>query len=588
MLRIPSLESIGTEIAGVARRFPLVCVVLVMVAVTGQLVIDAWERDAGRLLAAGSFGVPALVATALWRETRQGARWTWILDALVLALLGLFAWSWPHWSDELAWRRLLHANLAGLLAVAVMPFVGRGWREVFWPFDRTLFVRFVVASIFAAVLFAGLGLAIASVETLFGLEIDDEIYPRLFVALVTVFHPLYVLSGVPRDLPALRDDRDFPRPLRVFAQSILLPLVAVYLVILLAYLGRVVLTQEWPSGWIGWLVSAVAVAGLLAVVLLDPVARERGGGWVPRVTFGWFAAMIPSLVMLLMALGKRVDQYGITENRYFLGVLAIWLLVLCLARVARTWRDPRWIPGTLAVVTLLTIAGPWGAYAVARHSQTERLMDLLDRVDRLEDGRAVASATSVPDSIASEIGATVRYLARTHGVESLEPVFVDARDSLRAVDARGAHEVVARALESIDVPVVVPSAPGGGTWFDLGVTGHSEPLAVTGYDYAWRVEVFGGRAQTLELRESSLRVRLDGSRLVATWAEADTAFVLALDEAIAAARRSLRASAPAREAAPVTISAGPARLLVTGLGGTEGDGEPVVETLSGLLLLRAP
>jgi len=500
MARVPSFDFLTASIERIARRFPLVLAVVALVAIALQVLIDEPRDLAIRVLVAGSFAVPALIATALTREMRPG-RTGWLLDAAVLVVAIGFAWIWPSWTDEIAFRRLAQANLAGLLAAAALPFVGGG-RAEFWPFNRSLFVRFVVASIFAVVLFVGLGLAIAAVEKLFGLSIDDEVYPRLMAVLATVFHPLYVLGGIPDPLRSLADDRDFPRPLRVFAQFILLPLVSLYLLILLAYLGRVVLTQEWPEGWIGWLVSAVAVAGLLAVLLLDPVAREERGSWVGVAARVYFAAMLPALVMLLMALGKRVGQYGITENRYFLGALAVWMLVLCATRTARLWKDPRWIPATLALVVIVTSVGPWSAYAVSRRSQSDRLEELLAAVGRLENGVAVRDSTAFEMEDAEALQSTIRYLVDTHGRSSIDPWFealaeeIDPPTDSTVPPSRrvGGYLVARRAIEAL------------GLWSDLATDGGK--LAFFDVPYVRRVDE---EAVTLGDVEYGLQLRFLGA-----------------------------------------------------------------------------
>ena len=43
----------------------------------------------------------------------------------------------------------------------------------------------------------------------------------------------------------------------MFAQYTLVPLVSMYLVILTLYFGKVVVTWDWPQGWIGYLVSLI-------------------------------------------------------------------------------------------------------------------------------------------------------------------------------------------------------------------------------------------------------------------------------------------------------------------------------------------
>jgi hypothetical protein len=83
--------------------------------------------------------------------------------------------------------------------------------------------------------------------------------------------------------------------------------------------------------------------------------------------------MLPAIAMLLAAIGKRVFQYGITEDRYFIAVLSLWLTAIAITFIARRNADIRWIPITLSLLAFATAFGPWGAYTVSRDSQLGHL-----------------------------------------------------------------------------------------------------------------------------------------------------------------------------------------------------------------------
>ena len=97
---------------------------------------------------------------------------------------------------------------------------------------------------------ATLALALAALDKLFGIDVDEKNYPRLWCLIAFVFNTWYFLGGVPRWLGELERTSEYPQVLKVFSQFILVPLVLLYLLILTAYLGRVAITREWPSGWI--------------------------------------------------------------------------------------------------------------------------------------------------------------------------------------------------------------------------------------------------------------------------------------------------------------------------------------------------
>ena len=146
--------------------------------------------------------------------------------------------------------------------------------------------------------------------------------------------------------------------LKLFSQYILTPLVFIYLLILLAYLVKIVIGGEWPSGWIGWLVTSVAVAGLLGFLLIHPLRDDPDEPWIRTYSRGLFVGLIPAAIMLLVAFWKRIIPYGLTELRLLGILLGFWLLVIAVWYTVRQRAGIRLIPLTLAILLLVTVYGP--------------------------------------------------------------------------------------------------------------------------------------------------------------------------------------------------------------------------------------
>ena len=344
--------------------------------------------------------------------------------SIALAMLIAFFLSWPHWSEAIRFRRTVQLAVGFHLLVAYLPFMVPGERNGFWQFNRTLFLRLLIGAIYSGVLFVGLSIALLALDKLLGVDVDGKIYGRLFVAIAFVFNTWFFLGGVPSDLPALDRREDYPPGLKLFSQYILTPIVAVYIVILTAYMIRIIVTGVWPSGWIGYLVSSVAVVGMLSLLLVHPIQDRPENRWVRTYARGFYIALLPSIAMLLLAIYKRVEQYGITENRYFLIVLALWLAGIAVYFTVRRPGNIKVVPATLAVLALATSLGPWGAYAVSRRSQEARL-DRLLTANGLWTGSAIrpaAAADSVSFETQQELSAVLEYLVDVHGARTLQPL----------------------------------------------------------------------------------------------------------------------------------------------------------------------
>jgi hypothetical protein len=416
-VQFPSIKSALSGAGATFRRFPLALLSGLAACVVAIAMIEGPERDwMPRFLATSVIGIALFTAAGTSAErfglatARRG-----LLNAAVMASLVVIYLLSLDWTDPLATLRFIQLLVLAHLCVAVGPYIATDSPNGFWQYNRLLLLRFLTAAFFAAVLFAGLSVALVALDQLFGIDVPGKSYGYLMAVLAFVFHPGFFLAGVSDDFQELAILEDYPRVLKIFSQFVLIPLVTVYLVILTAYLGKVLITRTWPSGWIGYLVSSVSTAGMLALLLVHPIRRRVDSPWVNTFSRWWFVALLPSLVMLLLAVTKRIGQYGVTEERYFLLALALWMLGISLYYALTGSTNIKRIPETLLLVVLLTAVGPWSAYAVSVRSQTARLAGILERHGMGQPGALISPAAPVPLEDRVQMGAVIGYLGRTHG-----------------------------------------------------------------------------------------------------------------------------------------------------------------------------
>lgn len=485
-----SLQPLVIGAVRTARRFPLSLLSGAVCAVVAIMAIEE-VRDPdqlGRLLVTAMLGISLFLAVDLWVERRgrpmavRAALW-----AVGVLGMALFYWLWGGWAEPVRVARTMQ-TMAGLhFLVAVVPFLARGEIAGFWEFNKRLFFRAILAGVYAGVLFAGLAIALLALDKLFGVPIEDTAYPRLLAVIGFLVMTWLFLAWIPEDLAALERERSYPAGLKVFAQYLLVPIVIGYLVILTAYLVKVLITWDWPSGWIGWLVSSVAAVGIFSLLILHPAAEEDGSRWIRTYWRWFFPALLPAIAMLWLAIYQRVAQYGITENRYFLIVLSVWLAAIAIYYALSGSRNIKLIPLTLCLLAFVTLAGPVGAYRVSERSQVNRLGGLLERNGILVDGRAGTATGTVSADDRREISAVLRYLLSTHGSASIANWFADGLaglDSGRG-DARSrlAYERAQAVAARIGVPYMERWAPvGDQEHFSYNTEADSAAIPVAGYD----------------------------------------------------------------------------------------------------------
>jgi hypothetical protein len=253
-----------------------------------------------------------------------------------------------------------------------------------------------------------------------------------------------------------------------------------------------------------------------------------------------------------------VHQYGITERRYFLILLSVWLAALAVYYGVTRSRNIRVIPVSLCVAALLTLAGPWGAYAVSEGSQVGRLRATLARNGMLDGGVVRRPVREVSAADRAELSAIARYLLETHGTGAIAPWFADtsARRSVVAAGVAGRADYGAADRWADTVVTRMGAAYVGRNAGRMGAVrttySNADPptLDVRGFDY---VLTIGESAKAGP--DSTLR---------ATWAERplaarvlrgrDTLVIVPLDAMLARIReRDARRTAPS---APIQAPSG--------------------------------
>ncbi|MFA7688042.1 MAG: DUF4153 domain-containing protein [Moheibacter sp.] len=401
----------------VILRYPVVLLMaLVMAAATiYQLDLDYSNREMGfwilKIILVFSLGISLMFALKILSQ-RIGKGF--LLQSLGILFLIGFYFILPANEDdftEVYAFLLIPIYILSHLLVSFVAFLSRKNPETdFWQYNKNLFVNLVLTLIFTGVLTGGVELAVLAVDNLFNAGFDSEVYGKIFMALAILGSVFIFLLFNETGLHSLEKKGAYPVVLKFFTQFILIPLLSIYLVILYAYSIKILINWELPRGWVSYLVLAYSLIGILALLLVHPLKDETAKSWVKIFSKTFYFTLIPLVFLLFTAIFTRVLEYGYTEPRYFVLLLAIWLSVVVLYFIF--WRNPsiKFIPVSLFLFGLFALVFPYlNTFSVAKRSQKNQLEQILIENELLKDG-SINFSKVVADSVLYEIENKFEFL----------------------------------------------------------------------------------------------------------------------------------------------------------------------------------
>jgi hypothetical protein len=455
-VRLPSLQFLQKAMLDVFLRFPATMLAALTATCALFVLIEVEEKAPyAKIWMLGQLGLPLLTALALFAESRRwtGARYYGLLAGGIGALVGYY-FTLDLDGEAAEYRtmpRYLGFMLIAHLGVAFAPYLNRRRAEDFWEFNKELFAHFVTAAVFSGIIWGGLSAAILAVVELFGLVVSFNIYARLFALVGGLFLTTYFLHHVPRNFEFEEKTAHYSALFRNLCKYILIPLVILYFLILYVYGAKILLNWELPHGWVSSLVIGFSIAGIFTY-LLNYLLPQYDSAPAVRLYHRWFWwVLLPLVALLFVAIGRRILDYGVTEERFVVAHTGLWLLVTALYFSISRTDNIKFIPISLAVFAAVAVLGPFNAFTVAQYSQVRELEKLLVAAGRLESGKGKTAIMPVSADNAARIQSALEFLERRNALDAIQPWFNMPLDSLPAPARFSTRPRTAGILYALDI-----------------------------------------------------------------------------------------------------------------------------------------
>jgi hypothetical protein len=430
MKKLFSLEKLTLGIRLSLTKYPIsilfaAIAAMLLINITAAKVIDMEDLFAYIIGCAMGISLFFAIHTAL-----QNKPWPGYVKGLVMVMgLGIL-WlivsdiknQMDSGSDQSQAIQIFGYGLLTHLVVAFLPFIGNFKINAFWQYNKSLFIRAFTTVLYTGVLFAGISGAILAITQLFDVDFGSKIYAYLWYIMALPMSVIIFCAGVPTDINELESSTDLPKGLRIFVQFILIPLVVLYLLILYAYMGKIIVQWSLPQGWVTILIMVFSVLGMLAMLLVHPYQHQKENSWVKWYTKGYYVALLPLLILQYVAIFTRIGDYGFTAPRWAVLAITVWLTWITLYNVFFKGRNIVLIPLTLFITAFIFLLGPLSHKSISISSQTAKINRLLTELNLVKNGKLlVYKDNPKTDSLMGELYSATRYLNRNYQKTGLEP-----------------------------------------------------------------------------------------------------------------------------------------------------------------------
>lgn len=259
----------------------------------------------------------------------------------------------------------------GMFAIA--PIVLSQQQKVWLEWSNIL-VSVLLGILAGLVVWGGLSGILASLEALFDVAISRDWY-QYFGAFALIFltgsfalNNYLIHSKVHQHIDQIPHDATR----RIFGVYIFFPLAVIYFLIFLAYGIKILMTGVWPKGIIIRLGIGYFILGMLSFYLTFPEKKKI-------FTFLHQFLFMSFLLILLLMIGaiiQRVQQYGLTINRYLVIVLLTLIGSVSLFSLIFPQQRLGVLVRSALGVVLLSCYGPISAKNLTLSLQKQRLEQL--------------------------------------------------------------------------------------------------------------------------------------------------------------------------------------------------------------------
>lgn len=367
----------------------LLCFISALVAcVVGILIIKAEYNSPDKelltkLLFVSSLGIPLFFALTLFNKAQKFSRQiAFALQGLGIGLLVLYFFTIETESYFDIIQYSIY-SLAFHLFAAFAPIKKLKDNLAFWQYNLKLLQTFIITNLFSGILTLGIILALQGIKTLLNVDIDEKVFGYSSTIIFTLFNTFRFLSLVDTNFENYSQEYR-PKLIQILTSYALIPLSAIYTVILYAYMIKKYSVTDENELELGFgIFFAYSVLALL--IVLFSYNRRSEVKWIDLYSKYLPYIMLPLLAINVHKINVYIDNHFQNISIYFLLVYCTWLFLLVMYNFINKFKNIKIIPITLSIICFLISIGPWSFTNVSIKSAQKRITRTLENYKVFEN-----------------------------------------------------------------------------------------------------------------------------------------------------------------------------------------------------------
>lgn len=301
-------------------------------------------------------------------------------------------------------NQYIYFGLIALFVVMASYIAKISYHKDFISYVANILESFVVSNVYSIVSFIGISAIIFAIQSLFSIKFEENIYLKLFYFTFIPYNVGIFLSGFPKESESYID-YDYPKSIKVLMIYVITPLVIIYTIILFIYFLKILVNWQIPDGIIVNLVLWYAMFSVFLQFFLGKINTKFIENFKRYYPF----TLLPLLFMMFFSIGIRINEYGLTENRYFILAAGIWVFISEIYYIFYKKNSNIFIPFIFSVIILFSVIGPISCYRLSERSQINRLTKILEK-NKMINGKNVLAKENISNKDKDEITSILFYL----------------------------------------------------------------------------------------------------------------------------------------------------------------------------------